>query len=72
MSTQESLRLPDGIELAHPTLSHPGRLVRLLCAVVSILRRVVNGLWDHVPMRYTITSQFIGNDLPGLSAVTAQ
>ena len=29
MSTQESLRLPDRIELAHPTLSHPGRLVRL-------------------------------------------
>jgi hypothetical protein len=37
MGTQKSLRLTDGFESAHPSLSHPSILMRPLCPIVSIL-----------------------------------
>ena len=70
MGTQESLSLPGRLKLTHPPLSRPGRLVRLLRPIILILLSTVDRLGHQFPMRYTITSQFIGHDLPGLSAMT--
>ena len=71
MGTQESLSLPGRLKLTHPSLSHSGSLVRLLCPVILILLSTVDRLGYQFPVRYTIASQFVSHDLLGLAAVTA-
>ena len=42
MYTQKSLGLSDRLEPSHPSLSHPGRLVRLLRPIILILFSTVD------------------------------
>jgi hypothetical protein len=42
MGTQKPLSLSDRLEPSHHPLSHPGRLMRLLCPIVGILRCIVD------------------------------
>lgn len=72
MSARQSLSLPGRFELTHRTFSHPGRLVRLLGSIILILFSTINGYRDQFPMRNTITSQLIRNDLPRLTAMASQ
>ena len=72
MGTQKSLSLPDRLELPHPSLSHPGHLMRLLCSIILILFSAVDGLWNQLSMSNTITAQFVGHDLPRLATMIAQ
>jgi len=46
--------------------------MRELCAIIGILRRIVNHFGHQLSMSDTITPQLIGNDLPGLSLMTPQ
>jgi hypothetical protein len=69
MRAQESLRLPHLLELSHSSLPYPGRLMRLLCPTILILIRTVDRLGDEVTMRHTVTAQFVGHDLSGLTPV---
>ncbi len=55
MSTQKPLSLTHRLESPHSALSHPGRLVRLLCAIVGIPISDVNGLRYNLAMSNTIT-----------------
>ena len=71
MNTQESLCLPDRLELPHPSLSHPGRLMRLLSAIILILPSAVDRLWDQFALSNAIAAQFVGNDLSRLAAMAS-
>ena len=67
MGTQKSLSLTDRLEplecrSTHHSLSHSGRLMRLLCPVVGILRPIVNNIWNQFTVSNTITAQFIRHD----------
>ena len=48
MSTQDTLRLLDRLELPHPPPPNPGRLVALLCPIILILLRTVDCLKDQL------------------------
>ncbi len=41
MGTQKPLSLPYRFELSHPSLSHPGRLMRLLGPIILVLLSAV-------------------------------
>ena len=72
MGTEKSLGLSDRFEPSHPSLPDPSRRMRLLCPVILICSIVMNGFWDHFSMRHSITAQFIGQDLPSLTAMASQ
>ncbi len=72
MGTQESLSLPNRLELSHPPLPDPGRFMRLLCPIILILLSTVDRLRHHLPMRYSIAAQLISHDLPGFAAMATQ
>lgn len=42
----------------------------LFCPIILILFGSVDRVWNQFAMRYTITSQFVGDDSPRLTAVT--
>jgi hypothetical protein len=46
--------------------------MRLLCPIVLVLLGAVDSLRDQFPMGNSITTQLVGHNLPGLSAVTPQ
>jgi hypothetical protein len=46
MSTQKPLSLPYRLELPHPSLPDPGRLMRLLSSVIFIQLSAVDRLGD--------------------------
>ena len=69
MSSQESLRLSDGFELSHPSLSHSCRLMGLLDSVILILLSTVDRLRDQIPMSDAIASKLICDDFPGFTAM---
>lgn len=71
MSTKESLRLPDRFEPSHPSLPHPGRLMRLLYPIISILAVVMSNVWHQFPMSNSIATQFVGDDLPWLCTMAS-
>jgi hypothetical protein len=50
MSTQESLSLSHGFELAHSSLPNPGRLMRLFRSIILILLGTVDRLGHQLPM----------------------
>lgn len=72
MSTQDTLRLLGRLELAHPSLSHPGRLMRLFSPIIRILRSVVNDIWHQFAMGKAIAAQLIGYYLPGFFTIAPQ
>ena len=72
MSSHKSLSLPHRLESPHPSLSHPGSLMRLFGPIILILLGTVNRVSNHLPMRYAIAPQFIRHDLPGLPSVAPQ
>ena len=72
MGTQESLSLLGRLKLTHPSLSHPGRLVRLLRPIILILFSTVDRLGHQLSMCYTIAAQLICHDLPRLTAMATQ
>ena len=72
MGGNESLGLLHRLKSPHPSLPHPGRLVRLFCPIILILLRAVNRLRNNLPMSHGITAQLICHDLPGSTTMTAQ
>ena len=66
MGSYEALRLGYSFEFAHPPLQDPGRLVRLLCSVISILICYMNDLRHHLALGDSLAPQLVGHDLPGL------
>ena len=46
--------------------------MRELCAIIGILRGIVNHFGHQLSMSDTITPQLIGDDLPGLSLMILQ
>ena len=69
MGSNESLRLPHRLESPHPSLSYPGRLMRLLSPIILILLRAVDRLRHQFPVGDTIAAQLVRDDLPGLATV---
>ena len=53
----------------HTPLSHPGRLVGLLCSIILVLLSTMYCLWDQLTMCYTVASQLISHDLSRLATV---
>jgi len=72
MGSYKSLSLPHRLELTHPSLPYPGRLMRLLCPIVLVLFGTVDRLGYQLSMGDTIASQLVGHDLPGLASVASQ
>ena len=72
MNTQESLRLLRRLEAAHTPFSRTSRLVRKLCAVISILGCIVYGFRDELSMRNAIASQLVCHNLSRFSMVIFQ
>ena len=72
MRVQKPLSLPYRLELSHPSFSNPGRLMGLLCSIILVLLSAVNRVGNQLTMRDSITTQFVGNDLPGLAAMASQ
>jgi hypothetical protein len=70
MGTQESLSLLHRFESSHPTLSHPGRFMRLLRPIVRVSRRIVDYIRHQFSMGHTVASQFVRHDVPGLATTT--
>jgi hypothetical protein len=69
MRSQESLSLPDQLEISHSSLPSPSRFMRLLCSVILILLSTVGRLWCQLMMSDAITAQLVRHDLPGLTAM---
>ena len=72
MSTQKSLGLVHRFESPHPSLSHSGRLVRLLGPIILTLFSTMDRLWHQLTMCNAIASQLIRHYLSGLSTMAAQ
>jgi hypothetical protein len=56
MSSNESLRLSHQLESPHPSLSHPGRLMRLFGTIVRIPVSHMDRLRDYLSMSYWIAA----------------
>ena len=50
MVSYESLGLPGQLELTHPSLPYPSRLMRLRCPIIFILLGTVNRLRNQFSM----------------------
>ena len=72
MRAQKSLRLPCCFELPHHPLSHPSRLVGLLCPIVRVLLSAVDRVGNQLPMGNAITTQFIRHDFPEFVVIIPQ
>ncbi len=44
--------------------------MRLLCPIVRVSRRIVDYIRHQFPMSYTVASQFVRHDVPGLATTT--
>ena len=64
--------MPYGFEFPHPSLPHPGRLMRLLCPIILILFSAVDHFGHQLPVSNSIAAKLVSHDLPGLAAVTPQ
>ena len=69
MGTHKSLGLLDRFELPHTSFPNPGRLVRLFCPIVRILRRIMDDLRNQLSMSNAIASQLIRHDLSGFTTM---
>jgi hypothetical protein len=72
MNTQKSVGVTDRLEPSHHALSHPGRLMGLLCTIIGVLRIVMNNIRHKLPMCDSITAQLVGHNLSGFAAMTSQ
>ena len=72
MRVQKPLSLPNRLELPHPSLPYSGRLMGLLCSIILVLLSAVDRVGHQFAMCDSITTQFVGNDLPGLAAMASQ
>jgi len=72
MNTQKALSLARRFELLHTPLPYSGRLMGLLCPIILVLLSAVGRLGDQLAVSDAITPQFVGNDLPGLTAMATQ
>src|SRR6516225_240083 len=62
---QESLRVPDRLEAFHRPLALPGRLVRVLGAVVQVLRPAMLHRWHELAVGDLVAGELVGDDHPG-------
>jgi len=62
---QESLRVPDRREAFHRPLAVPGRLVRVLGAVVQVLRPAMRHRRHELAVRHLVAGELVGDDHPG-------
>jgi hypothetical protein len=69
MSSHKSLSLPHRLEPPQPSLPYSGRLMGLLCPIILILFGAVDRIGNQLTMCDSITTQFVGNDLPGFAAM---
>ena len=72
MCAQESLCLPGRLELSHPSLPYSSHLMRLFGSIILVLLSAVDRIGNQLTMCDSITTQFVGNDLPRLAAMAAQ
>ena len=72
VGTKKPLCLPARFESPHPSLSHPSRLVPLLCPIVLIPLSAMYRLGNELTMSDSIASQLVSHDFPGFSAMTSQ
>ena len=72
MNTQKALSLARRFELLHTPLPYSGRLMGLLCPIILILFGTVDRIGNQFTMCDCITTQFVGNDLPGLAAMASR
>jgi hypothetical protein len=72
MGSHKPLSLRHRFESSHPSLPHPGRLVRLLGTIVGISVSDMYGFRHHFPMRYRVATQLVRHDLPGFTAMISQ
>ena len=62
---QQPLRVPDRREAFHRPLALPGRLVRVLGAVVQVLRPAMGHRRHELAVRHRVAGQLVGDDHPG-------
>jgi hypothetical protein len=72
MSAEKPLSLPDRFKLAHHSLPHPSRLVRLLSPIIFILLSTGDRLGYELSMGDSVTTMLIGTNLTGFTSITAQ
>ena len=72
MLSHEALGLPHRLETTHPSLSNPGRLVRLFSPVILILPSTVDRFRHHFPVSDRIAPQLVSHDLPGFDTMRTQ
>ena len=72
MRVQKPLSLPNRLELSHPSFSNPGRLMGLLCSSILVLLSAVDRIGNQLTMCHSITTQFVGSNLPELAAMAVQ
>jgi len=72
MGSHESLSLDNRLELSHPSLPHPGRLMRLLCPIIGVLICHVHRLRDDLSMCDRIAAQLVCHNLPGLTSMASK
>jgi hypothetical protein len=71
MHTQESLSLPHLFEISHTSLPDSRRLMRLFGPIIRRSISNMDSLRNNFSMGYWITSQFVGNDLPGFTTMAS-
>ena len=71
MRSHEALSLPHRLETTHPSLSNPGRLMRLFRPIIFILFSAVDRLWHQLPVSNAIAAQFVRHDLSRLAAMAS-
>ena len=62
---QQPLRVPDRREAFHRPLALPGRLVRVLGAVVQVRRPAMGHRRHQLAARHRVAGQLVGDDHPG-------
>ena len=72
MYTQKFLRLTCRLETPHTPFSDAGWLMREFRSIVGVLFRAVFHLWDYLPVRNTITAQFVRHDLSRFPTMATQ
>ena len=72
MRVQKPLSLPNRLELSHIPRSHPSHLMGLFGSIILVLLSAVDRIGNQLTMCDSITTQFVGNDLPRLAAMASQ
>ena len=70
MRCHKFLHLPHQFEPSHFSLFYPRGFMRLLSPIIEILISDMDGVRGNFAVGNWIATQFVGNDLPGLSLIT--